>query len=156
MKQLGFDVEILGRPMSLVDWKRALVAPKSELPPLDEEGKKRARFFGESLEEFARRELAGRYGEERMRHRAGLLGEAAAKILEGFSRDYRLLAVIADMFKARWIFAIGTPQGPANVAIPRDLGDDIVDWSLREGTEELKSKLLYGLGLDRATVKSEP
>jgi hypothetical protein len=155
MNQHSFEIEILGHPMSLDDWNRALAAPRSELPPIDDAGKKRAHFFGESYEAYARRELAGRLGEERMRHRAGLLGEVAGKILEGFSPAYSLVAVIADMVKERWIFTIKTPKGEANVAIPRDLGDDIVDWSLREEIEELRSKFLYGLGLDRVTAKSE-
>lgn len=143
----------MGHPMSLADWNRALAAPKSELPTLDDGQKKAARKFGETLEEYARRELAGRYGQERVRHRAGLLGEVVASILKGVAPNYRLIKVIADMFKERWIFTVQAPKGLTNVAIERDLGDDVVDWSLREGTEEITGKLLYGLGLDKMTVK---
>jgi len=155
VKRGGFQIEVIGHPVSLADWERALAAPKSELPALDDDQKKEARKFGEPPEEYARRELAGRYGEERMRGRAGLLGEVVAKIREQQGRDYHLLAVIADMFKERWILTIKTPRGRTNVAVPRELGDDVVDWGFREQLEELKEKVLYGLGLDRVGARPQ-
>jgi hypothetical protein len=153
VKAVTFDIEVSGHPMSIVDWSRALAAPRSELPELDDDQKKAARKFGDSLEEYARRELASRYGEERMRGRAGQLGEAVAEILEKQGHGYQLLAVIADMFKERWILTIETPQGRTNVAISRELGDDVMDWGFREKKEELKERVLYGLGHDKLEAR---
>jgi hypothetical protein len=81
-----------------------------------------------------------------MRARAGQLGEAVTEILENQGRDYQLLAVIADLFEERWILAIKTPKGTANVAVAREVGDEVVDWGFREKKEELKEKVLYGIG----------
>lgn len=148
MKRACFQVEILGHPISLADWTRALAAPKSELPKLDAYQTREARKFGEAAEEYARRELAGQYGEERMRDRAERLGQAVERVLKGLGPHYELLAIIADMFKDRWILIIKTPEGQTNVAVPRELGDDVVDWDLREKRDELREKLRYGLGLD--------
>ena len=153
MKPVRFDIEVLGHPMSLADWNRALAAPPSELPELDEDQKKAARSFGESPQEYARRELAGLYAEERMRARAQQLGEAVAHILAEQGHDYHLLGVIADTPKERWILTIKTPKGRANVALPRELGDDVVDWGFREKNEELRERVLYGLGLDKLEAR---
>jgi hypothetical protein len=156
VKRIPFDIEILGRPVSVLDWQRALGASRAELPELDDDQKKAARKFGETPEEYARRELAGQYGEERMRNRAGRLGEAVTEILEKQGRHYQLLAVIADMFKERWILTIKTPKGRANVAVPREVGDEVLDWGFREQREELRERVLYGIGLDKPLAKMQP
>jgi hypothetical protein len=123
-------------------------ASVSELPKLTQEQKKAARKLGETPQQYARRELAELYAEERMRGRAERIGRAVAQILQEREHDYQLLGVVADTGKDRWILATKTPGGRANVAVSRELADEVVDWGFREKMEELKQRLLYGIGLD--------
>ena len=149
MKSPQFEVVVQGSRISPEDLMRAMRASVSELPKLTEEQKKNARRFGETPQEYARRELAELYAKERMRGRAEQIGQAAAQILQERGHDYQLRGVVADMANDRWVLTVKTPGGRANVAVPRELADEVVDWGFREKMEELKQRVLYGIGVDK-------
>ena len=136
MKEARFDVQVPDYTSSVEEYHRAQLAPRSELPKLSEE-------------EYARGVLAGLYGRERKMARARRLGEAVQGLLEGLGDGHRVLSVLSDVDRSRWIVAIQTPEGVRNVVIPLELADDVLDWSLREKIDELRSRLAYGLGRDK-------
>lgn len=145
-KQQKFEVFVSDYSSSVEEWKRAMAAPRSELPPLSEQQREVARKFGVSDEEYARGVLAGLYGEERMRCRGERLGELVESILQGLGAPYRLAAIKAEMFNGRWVCRIETPERIANVAVPRELADDVLDSGATEEIDMLKNCLLAGLG----------
>ena len=57
-----FNIFVSGSTGSVEDWQRAMNAPKSELPKLNEEQRSVARKMGMSEEEYARGVLVGQYG----------------------------------------------------------------------------------------------
>jgi hypothetical protein len=153
MEAPQFQVVVQGSSISPEDWLRAMRAPASELPKLSGEQKKVARGFNTSGEEYARSELARLYGKERMAQRGRQLGEVVGQILESLGSGYRLLGVTSQMTKLRWVLTVQTPSGEANVFVARDLADDVLDWGPREKVEELRSRLLYGLGPEEVTAR---
>ena len=142
----SFEVFVSGSTNSAEEWKRALEAPKEELPKLDSEQKEAAKRFGISAEEYARGVLAGRYGEDSQRELGRKLGRYVEQILAAGNGKYRLAAVRGEVMKSRWVLQIETPQGVRNLAVPLELADDLVDSDLPELLEELKSKVLAGVG----------
>jgi len=146
MKRPDFTVTVSDFTTSIEEWDRAQRAPRSELPNLSGEQKDVARKFGITEEEYARSVLAGRYGNERMNTRARHLGEEVQRILDtvGDGR-YRVVAVTAEMFKARWVVGIEAQGRVVNVAIPRELADDVLDSYTTDDLGRLKEKLLLAL-----------
>jgi len=53
----------------------------------------------------------------------------------------------------RRILRVRGRQGVRKVAVPVELADDVIDWSLRENIDELQSRLVYGLGRDKLPEK---
>lgn len=153
MKEASFDVHVPDFTSSVEEYHRAQLAPRSELPKLGEEEKEIARKFKISEEEYARGVLAGLYGRERKMARARRLGEAIQEILEGLGGHDHVLSVLCDVDRSRWMVTIQTREGVRNVAVPLELADDVIDWSLREKIDELRSLLTYGLGGDKLPGK---
>ena len=146
MEASDFQVVIEGSSISPADWVRASAARGTELPELTAEQKKVARGFKISEEEYARGELARLYGQERMRARAGRLGGIVEQMLGVLGSEYRLLTVTSETGKVRWVLTIQTTEGTANIFVPRSVVDDVLDWGAREVMEDLRSRLMYGLG----------
>ena len=138
-----FEVFLSGMPGgSLEDWRRAVRAPSSELDGLlTEDDKAFARKFGIAEEDYARGRLLHSYGKERMKKRGEVLGRAVEEILGGIGPNYRLLAVIYESNKPRWVVRIWTPQKIVNVAIDHELGDDIVNSNTIQDQERLRELL---------------
>lgn len=154
MKNSDFKIIVSDHTTSVEEWDRAQRAPRSELPKLSAEQKDTARKFGISEEECARSVLAGLYGDDRMKSRARRLGQVIQRIVGTLGKGrYRVKAVVAEMFKGRWVVSLQGEDTQVNVAIPRELGDDVVDWGFREKKEELKDRLLYSFGLDKLEAK---
>jgi len=153
MKHASFEVVVSDYSVSVDEWRRAQEVRRSDLPELNQEQKEVARKFGVTEEEYARGVLAGLYGRERMSGRAQGLGEEVNKILEGLGPDHRVLAVVAEMFKGRWILRIQTPEKVVNVAIPRELADDVLDSGAVEDFEKLKTRVLSDLGKNEQAVR---
>lgn len=143
---MSFKVFISGASNSAEEWKEALEAPPTALPTLDEEQKEAARRFQVSEEEYARGVLAGKLGERRHAQRAEVLGRAVEAILEGLGQEYQLDAILRQGTEFRWVFRIETPQGLRNVAVPLNLADDVIDSGLVDTLEQLKVRILQGVG----------
>jgi len=141
-----FEVFVSGFSSTVEEWRRALKAPASELPRLNQEQRDVAKKFGISEQEYARGYLAGLYGQERLRQRGTELGKAVEGILAGLAPGHRLSAMVAEITKLRWVARIHTPEKPVNVAIPRELADDIVDSNTIQDQEKLKVLVLTSLG----------
>src|SRR5208337_4686637 len=122
-----FNVFVSGVTSSVEDWQKAMNAPKTELPKLNQEQREVARKMGISEEEYARGVLVGQYGEKTQLERGRALGKRIEEILEGLGDPYRLEALIREGVKFRWVARIETPGEPKSVAIAMDLADDIID-----------------------------
>ena len=145
VEQRKFEVFVSDFSTSVEEWRRAMNAPSSELPELNAEQKEVVRRFGITEEEYKRGHLAGIYGQRRMRLRAVELGRAVQEILDGLGAGYQLKAVIAEMMKERWVARIQAPQKIVNVAIERELGDDIVDSNTIQDQDRLMELLRSSL-----------
>lgn len=150
MSAPSFEIFISGVTSSAEEWKRALEAPKDELPALDSEQREAAKRFKISTEEYARGILAGRYGEARQRIRAKKLGLSVVEILAGSGNEYRLIAVLREGIKFRWVLRIETPEGIRNLSVPLDLADDVIDSGLVDVVDALKQRVL------EAVARREP
>jgi hypothetical protein len=148
MKNSDFEVMVSDHSTSVEEWDRAQRAPRSELPKLSADQKDMARKFGISEEEYARSVLAGVYGDERMKSRARQLGQIIQRIAGTLGKgEYRVKAVVAEMFKSRWVVSLRGHGTQVNVAIPRELADDVLDSYTTDDITELKKKLVAGLQL---------
>ena len=150
MKDTPFEIKVPDYSSSPEDWVRAQQVPRSKLPALSDDQKGVTRKFKISEEEYARGVLAGVYGRERKVARARRLGEEVQRIFDELGTGDRVIALVYDMDRLRWIIRIRTREEVRNVAISAELADDVVDWALREQVEELKTRVLYGLGRDEA------
>ena len=152
-KNQKFEVFVSDYSSSVDEWKQAMAAPVSELPKLNDQQKEVAKKFGVSEEEYGRGVLSGQLGEVRMRRRGQGLGEVVQGLLDGLGPGYRLIAVKAEMFNGRWLIRIETPDKVANIALPRELADDVLDSGTMEEMEKLKVRLLAGLGRNELIMR---
>ena len=152
-KRSQFDVIVRDSPTSMEDWKRAQTAAVSQLPPLSREQKEVARKFGLSEERYARSYLSLLYGQERMQNRGNDLGRTLEGILSQVDPGYRLLAVVADTERDRWVATIEAGTEVVEVPIPRELVDDLLDSGLAQYRHQLKALMLSGVGLKRPVKK---
>ena len=141
-----FNVFVSGVTSSVEDWQKAMSAPKTELPKLNEEQREVARKMEISEEEYARGVLVGQYGEKTQLERGQALGKRIEEILEGLGGTYHLDALIREGVKFRWVARVATPREPRNVAIGMELADDIVDSGVVQDLERLKTIMLEALG----------
>ena len=81
------EIVITGSSMSLEEGHRALKAPSSELRNLTEEEKAVAKGFGITEEQYARMELAGRYGDERLNKAAHVTADTIERELVKLAPD---------------------------------------------------------------------
>ncbi len=149
-----FEVIVTDYSSSVEEWNRALEAPRTELPRLGDEQKQVARKFGVAEEDYARGLLAGLYGQERLLGRGRELGQEVQRILDGLGSDHRVVSVAAEMFKGRWLVRIQAPERVFNVAVPRELADDVLDSGAMEEKETLRVCILSGLGRSELLSRS--
>ena len=140
-----FRVEVTDYSVSLDEWNRAHSVPETDLPELNELQREAAAKFGISEEQYARSVLAGQYGVQRLRRRARKLGEEVEKILQDSCAECRVTRVVADMARGRWVIVLQAPKRQVGIAITREVGDDLLDYSALEAAEELKAKVKSGL-----------
>jgi hypothetical protein len=153
MSRAHFEISVPDYTSSVEEYRRAQSAPKSELPELTEDQKVVARGFKISEEEYARGVLAGVYGRERQEARGRRLGEKVQKILDELEANDRVVRVSYQMDRLRWMLSIKTSQGVVDVAVPRDLGDDVLDSALKEQAEELRARVARSLGIEGTVTK---
>ena len=155
MTNSDFEIIVSDHGTSVEEWDRAQRAPRSELPKLSAEQKDMAKKFKISEEEYARSVLAGLYGDERMKSRARRLGQLVQRVVGTLGKGpYRVKAVVAEMFKGRWVVSLRGDDTQVNVAIPRELADDVLDSYTTDDITELKRRLIAGLELAEPVGKS--
>jgi hypothetical protein len=136
-----FEVYIRSNSSSAEEWKRAMEAPVSELQVLNEEQKKVAKKFEITEEEYARGELAGIYGRQRLEAKGARLGSMLSEVLAGSGSGNRLVAVSYEGIKLRWLARFQTPRGVRNISLPYELVDDVIDSELFESHKQLREKV---------------
>jgi hypothetical protein len=117
----------------------------ADLPCLSPEQKEVAKKLGISEDAYARSLLASKFGDERMRQRAHVLGEVIQVLLEKFGSEYRVEAVVADMFNGRWVVRVGFPRGDFDLRVPRELADDVLDSGQPSEVTKLKALVRTGI-----------
>ncbi len=150
---MSFKVYISGSSSSAEEWKQAIEAPVSELPKLSDEQKETAKRFQVAEEEYARGVLAGDLASQRHSQRGQVLGETVEKLLSGLGSGYRVDAILRHGVEFRWMLRIETPGGFRNVDIPLDLADDVIDSGATNVIEQLKSRVLQGIGRSEVARK---
>ena len=145
-KDKSFEVFVSDYSSSIDEWRAAQAMPKSKLPPLSEEQRHVARKMGIPEEDYRRNVFAGELGEKRLRNRGEDLGLVVEKLLSKLGAGYRLDAVKGEMINSRWLCRVETPEGIVNVAISRELVDDVLDSGATEEREKLKRHILAELG----------
>lgn len=148
-----FEVFVPDYTSSIEEYRRAQRAPKSELPQLTGDQKAVARRFKISEEKYARGVLAGIYGRERQRARGKELGETVQAIVDDFGTRAQVVRVAYQSDRLRWLISMKTSDGIVDVAVPRELGDDVLDTALRESAEELRGRVGRALGLAGTLAK---
>ncbi len=136
-----FEVSVYSTTSTLEEYQRAMTAPVSELPPLSEEQKQAASRFGTTEEELARSELVKVYGREGLRQRGQRLGEIAQRILAEVDSQCRLVEVLYEGLKQRWILRIDNGSRSSGISLNADLADDITKYQLHEAVQQLRHKL---------------
>jgi len=125
--------------------RRATADELKQMAPLSPGAKDAARVLKMADEDMQRFILASKLAKERLEKRTAKFGSAIESIIGGLGPDYTLDAVFADLGKVRWIARLRTPKGVMSVAIPWDLGEDVVDWDLIQAKEQVKVLLLTNL-----------
>ena len=142
MAERDFQVRVSGPSgTSSGEWARALNAPASELPELTEADRNLARRLGAKPEQLARMRLASEYAEQRLRDRAAEFGLVVQKVLAGVDVRYRLAEVVAQGDSDRWVVQINTPKGAANIAVPAQLAEDVLNFGTIQDLAQLKALL---------------
>ena len=141
METPKFRIDLSDYSVSIDEWRRAHNASKSELPDLNELQREVAAKFGISEEDYARSVLAGQYGMRRLRHRARRLGDEVEKILAEMHPECRITRVVADIARERWVVVLQTPKRQVGIAVAREVGDDLIDFSTVDALEELRAKV---------------
>jgi len=142
----AFEVVVTGPIKSSAEgYRRAQEVPASELPQLAPSEKDFAQRFGGSEETWRRSRLANRYGLEWMRQRGIEFGRIAQKLLESIGPGYQARALRVEGFKERWVLRVDTPDGTANVAVPANVAEDILDSYTIQDLDRLKSILSANL-----------
>jgi hypothetical protein len=147
MSAASFDILVSDYTSSVEEYRRAQLVPKSELPELTDDQKAVARGFKISEEEYARGVLAGMYGHERQVNRGRRLGERIQKILDDLGAPDRVVRVAYQMDRLRWLVSVKAADRIVDVAVPRELADDVLDSALREQAEELRARVAASVGI---------
>jgi hypothetical protein len=124
---------------SVDEWRRAQRAEKKELPALSKTQKEVAAKLGISEEAYARSVLAGEYGARRMHEQATALGKLVGDIAAEVRQKCKVTAVLAEMFKSRWIVKLQVPGESFAVAIPRELAEDVLDSGVTSEIRKLRT-----------------
>ncbi len=122
-----FDVFVSGGSTSVEDYRRAMAAPKSELPSLTVPQKTVVKKLQLSEDEYRRGVLAGQFGESRLVEQGKQLGKIVQGLLDEQDSGFRVEAIQAEMVNFRWLVRIVNAERVAVVEIPRDVAADALD-----------------------------
>ncbi len=67
------------------------------------------------------------------------MGELVQSIAAKISAKWKVQAVIAEMFKGRWVVKLESKGSSAAIAVPRELADDILDSGLTAEVKKLRA-----------------
>jgi hypothetical protein len=151
-----YRVSVSDYSSSVAEWRRASAIPASALPALTEEQKRVARKLGVSEEAYQRGLLAGLYGNRRQREKARRLGERVTEVLKTLGSNYRLVEVVWEGTRLRWLVRVQTPEVILGVPVPFELADDVVDSGVLREVEKLRELILSGVGRQDSLSKSPP
>lgn len=155
-QQSRFQVIVKGAPTSVEDWKRVLSASPSELQLTNEQKAWAKQFVGWTEEDYARSRLLHTYAENRFGKRGVALGTIVETMLEDLGTGYRLLALIYERHKPRWVVRVQKEESaPVHIAIPADLADDVVDSGTIQDQERLRELLVTWLRRSETTSKTQ-
>jgi hypothetical protein len=147
------DVVVLGATGSPEEWRRALRAPASELPPLDSAQREDARRRGVSESDYARGVLLEKLAEKRWQERGQALGDRVREVLKPLGSEYRLVTVLAEVARRRWTVRFEGGGAVLDIHLDGELVDDLLNYNALEDTERLRVKLLKGLGRGELVVR---
>lgn len=144
----NFQVVIPGNHRGSVDdWYKALSAPVSELPPLDEAQKEMAKKFAISEEEYRRGILVGRYGDLRQHEKGKVLGNKVADILHEFGSCYYFVrSVELESSRHRWVVDVATNTVFKKIAVPLVLADAVAESGTVQDERQLRKLIFESLG----------
>jgi hypothetical protein len=142
----GFQIFVSDLSSSAEEWRRALTASDSELPELTEEQRKWANRFGVAEREYARGLLAAQLGQERTKAKGRALGKLAQEMLDGLGSGYKLIAVLWQGSRSRWLLRVETPSRICGVPVPFEMADDILASDILGEIEHLRLAILAGVG----------
>ncbi|HEY3974503.1 MAG TPA: hypothetical protein VGM18_15980 [Candidatus Sulfotelmatobacter sp.] len=146
MSTEGFKIFVSDLSSSAEEWKQALSASDSELPELTDEQKKWVRRFGVAEKEYARGVLAGTLGQERTKNKGKALGRLAEEILEVLGTQYKLVAVLWQGSRLRWLLRIEAPERIYGVPVSFEMADDVLESGILTQLENLKTVVFAGVG----------
>ena len=121
-----FEIHVQSNSSTADEWQRAMEAPASDLPSLDDEQKEIAKRFGITEEEYARGELARIYGQQGLKARGARFGDVVQRVLSLLNPEYRVAAVFYEGGKQRWSVRFETPHGVRSVGVASEVADEII------------------------------
>jgi hypothetical protein len=121
-----FEITVSGSRISARDWIRASKTSREEL-----------REQGLST----RDELAQAFAEQRILSRGRVFGERLEGIVAALGNEYRLVGLVAEPDKERWLVHVHTRLGVASVAVSEALVDNVIDSGALQDLDELKNHL---------------
>jgi hypothetical protein len=142
-----FQVVVSSFVQSVGEWKRILEADDADtVSQLTEDERVIAKKLGVQESELVSKIKTGQYGQLRLRAKGLDLGERVTAILQALGSKYRLVAVLWEQSKARWVLRIEAADKIANVPIAAELADDVVETGSEQDLDRLKNLVLFGVG----------
>ena len=143
----SFQVVVNSFSHSPGEWKRVLEADDSgRVLGLNEEERLVASRLGLSEKEIAEKIKTVQFGELRLKVKGYTLGEHVSEVLQGLGPAYRLLKVLWEDPKSRWMLRIEFNGRVANVPVPERLADDVAETDSEQDWDRLKNLILFGVG----------
>jgi hypothetical protein len=143
-----FAIHIRSNSSTPEERKRAMEASVEELKkhPLTKLQKEMVQQCGITEDQYARSELARIYGRRRLESVGQGLGSIVQGLLAEIGEEYHLQALLYEDAKFQWIARVKSAQGTRDFSIQRELFDVTVDSARHESIQELKRRLVEGLG----------
>jgi hypothetical protein len=149
-----FDVVIRGGSTSVEDYRRAMAAPKSELPKLSAVQNTVVKKLGLPADEYRRGVLAEQFGESRLIEQGKKLGAMVQVLLDELGSGYEVDAIQAEMAKFRWLIRVVNAERVIVAEIPRDVAADALDSESGRAVGLLKKYLFTTLDGGPSPVRS--
>jgi len=120
---------------------------------LSAEEKETARKFGVSDEQYLRSKMEVAEKSERLRMRAGQLGELVETLVQQLGTGYRLVGVSRNIDRLSWTLQVNTPSGVRNVVVPWELADDVLDSGTASDLDRLRNVVFLDLVVETRSFR---